>query len=34
MRMGNGSMTSTPPASHTAWIVVTRERVVGPIRAT
>ena len=32
--MGSGSSTMVAPASHVAWISVTRGRVVGPSTAT
>jgi len=34
MRIGNGSTTAVAPASHVAWMAVTRARLVGASRAT
>ncbi len=34
MRIGRGMVTSVAPVSHTAWIEVIKDRVVGPNRAT
>ena len=34
IRIGNGSTTAVAPASHTAWMAVTRGRDVGPRRPT